>query len=94
MNVNGGFEAEENFNDLEANLLSMEGELRYLTKKDQLSSRVVNLRKEVDQKREELRSLQNRREELKQEQEVLFSRLRNIEYAEKRRNEVSLDTEK
>lgn len=92
--MNNGFQSEESFNDLESNLLAMEGELRYLTKKDQLSSRVINLRKDVEQKRQELRGIQTRREELKSEQEVLFSRLRNIEYAEKRRNEVCLDTEK
>ena len=93
-NVTAGFEAEELFNELEAALLAQEGELRFLTKKDQLSSKVVGLRKEVEKKREELRALQTKRTSLKEEQEVLFSRLRNIEYAEKRRNECSLDTEK
>ena len=85
---------EENYQELEANLLAMEGELRYLTKRDQLSSKVINLRKDVDKGREDLRKLQVHRDQLKSDQDILCSRLRNIEYAEKRRNEVCLDTEK
>ena len=59
-----------------------------------LSSKVINLRKEVELQRQHLRQLHRSKEELFKRRQGLESELRTIETAEKRRNDVSLETEK
>jgi hypothetical protein len=72
----------------------MEGELRSMAKKDHLSSKVITLRKDVEAKRDQLRKLQTHRDDNKREQQELWANLKSVEFTEKRRNEVSLETEK
>lgn len=59
-----------------------------------LSTKVINLRKEVDQQRHGLRVLQEDIAENNKKRLGLEQELRTIEGAERRRNEVALETEK
>ena len=59
-----------------------------------LSTKVINLRKDVDKQRHQLRELQERREILTRQRQELELDLKNIESVERRRTDVSLETEK
>jgi hypothetical protein len=59
-----------------------------------LSTKLIQLRKEVDRQRQELRSIQEEREMSKRQREGLEQEFRGIESAERRRGEVALETEK
>ena len=59
-----------------------------------LSTKVINLRKDVDKQRHQLRELQERRDILTRQRQELEQDLKNIESVERRRTDVSLETEK
>ncbi len=59
-----------------------------------LSTKLIQLRKEVDRQRQELREVQERIEIGRREREALEQEFRGIESAERRRVDVALETEK
>lgn len=89
-----GFDLESRIEESEDDLMAMEGELRALAKKDQLSNKVVDLRKRVDLGRDNLRRVQQQKDECLKLRARLEDELKNSEQVERRRNEVALDTEK
>ena len=76
--------------------MSKEGELRIYAKKEVeglLSTKVMQIRKEVEQGRQLLRQLESKRIEEEQLRSRLEVDLRNTESVERRRTEVALETE-
>ena len=76
--------------------MSKEGELRVYAKKEVeglLSTKVMQIRKEVEQGRQLLRQLESKRIEEEQLRSRLEVDLRNTESVERRRTEVALETE-
>lgn len=97
--VNEQFRIEEDLQLCESQLLSLEGELRGYAKKDVqgatlLSTKVINLRKDVDKQRQQLREIQEQREMIMKRRESLEAELKCTESNERRRNDVALETEK
>jgi len=72
--VEEGFRVEDECERAEGELTAKEGELRLCIKKEVqglLSAKVVNLRKEVDKQRQQLRELQERRERVMREKQEM-----------------------
>lgn len=88
------FTLDENKTKFESELLRKEKELRSLTKKEQLSENVINLRKEIEQMRKELSNIDNRMEATKAKISSLKDELHCVEIHERRRNEVIFETER
>ena len=97
--VHDCFRIEDELQAFEGSLLSLEGELRSYAKKDVsgaslLSTKVINLRRDVDRQRQQLRQLQDQRDESVKRRESLEAELKCTELTERRRNDVALETEK
>ena len=88
------FSLEEDKNNMENTLLAKEKELRAVAKKEQLSERCNNLRKEVEVQRKELANIDSQMESFKSKIASLKDELHCVEIHEKRRNEVVFDTER
>ena len=74
----------------------MENQLRQYAKREVeglLSAKVINLRKNVEQYRQILKQLSQRKEEISKERESLEIDLKNCESVERRRATVALETE-
>ena len=72
--VEEGFRLDEECERAESELIGKEGELRACMKKEVqglLSTKVINLRKDVDKQRHQLRELQERREILSRQRQDL-----------------------
>lgn len=94
--VHEGFRLEEEYASTESDLNSKEGQLRQYAKREVdglLSTKVINIRKDVDKGRLSLRQLEKQKEELKVQQDQLEIDLKNTETMERRRNDVALETE-
>lgn len=90
------FELEENYMEKEAELIRMENELRQCAKNDfegLLSTRVVSLRRSVEESRQMLKDLSKKREEVTENRHRFEVDMKNTEKLEKRRLDVSLETE-
>jgi hypothetical protein len=94
--VHTSFIIEQEYLEAEAALLSNEGELRSFAKNEAeglLSTKVIQLRKDVEAGRQQLRELDQKR----QDQEALRKRLevdlKSTESIERRRTDVALETE-
>lgn len=59
-----------------------------------MSTKIVNMRRDVEKQRQQLRELQDQREAIFKRRESLEQELKCVELVERRRNEVSLETEK
>ncbi|CDW83113.1 UNKNOWN [Stylonychia lemnae] len=97
--INERFRIEEECQSCESQLLQMEGELRQFAKKENqgltlLSTKVINMRKDVDKQRQLLREIQEQKEIIQKRIESLDQELRCTELSERRRCDVALDTEK
>ena len=80
----------------ENDLLNKEGALRKYAKREVeglLSTKVINIRKEVEQGRSGLREMTDRREELDAKLGELELELKQNETIERRRTDVALETE-
>ena len=72
----------------------MENQLRIFAKSDTgLSSKVINLRKEIKVYREELKNMQIQKLQYQEQNIQIVSDLANCENIERRRNDVALETE-
>jgi len=94
--VHEGFQIEEEFTATENELISKEGELRTYAKREVdglLSTKVINIRKDVDSGRNILRELTQKKEDLESRQLQLEADLKNTELVERRRTDVALETE-
>lgn len=94
--MNRSFAIEQEYLTVEATLLQKEGELRAYAKKeaeDLLSQKVLAIRKEVEQGRQQLRELEQQRSEQESLRQRLEVDLKNTESIERRRTEVALETE-
>ena len=88
------FQLNEDFTLKESNLLEMENQLRIFAKSDTgLSSKVINLRKEIKVYREELKNMQIQKLQYQEQNIQIVSDLANCENIERRRNDVALETE-
>ena len=88
---------EEEGETIGKSLLELESEMRACAKGDpslMLTPKVINLRREVERQRQVLRQLHLAKEEMGRRKAGLEQELRTIESAEKRRNEVALETER
>lgn len=95
-NVHEGFRLESEFAATEDEVLKKEAELRVYAKKEVeglLSTKVIQIRKDVERGRTELRNLHNKLQDLEHQKQCLEADLRNNEHVERRRIEVSLETE-
>lgn len=95
--VSESYRLEEQLRLQEADLLQREGELRTAMKKEPqglLSTKLIQLRKEVDRQRHELRAIQEKIDIAGKERGALEQEFRGIESTERRRGEVALETEK
>jgi chromosome segregation ATPase len=73
----------------------MENQLRVFAKTDTgLSQKVINLRKDIQRSREELKQLQIEKIKLSDKNEQIVELLKNCESMERRRHDVALETEK
>lgn len=73
----------------------MENQLRQFAKTDTgLSQKVIQLRKDIQRSREELKQLQAKKSQEQERYEEIVEQLRNCESMERRRNDVALETEK
>ena len=88
------FSLDESKTKYENELLRKEKELRSLTKKEQLSENVINLRKEIELMRKELSNIDSRMEATKAKISSLKDELHCVEIHERRRNEVVFETER
>ena len=97
--ISESFRLDEDFQSSEQHLLQLEGELRTYAKKEGqgaalLSTKVINLRKDVELKRQQLREQQEQRDILRMRQTSLEQQLKCTELTERRRCDVALETEK
>ena len=77
-------------------MLQKEGELRAYAKKEAeglLSKKVMQIRKDVEEGRQRLREMEEKRHEQEAYRNRLEIDLKNSECMERRRNEVALETE-
>ena len=90
------FSLDEAKDDCESGLMKMEHEVRLTSKKEGglLNANAIELRKEVERARQKLRRITEEREENSRKRVGLEQELKTIEMAEKRRNDVALETEK
>ena len=94
--VKMGHELDQDFAVTENALLNKEGALRKYAKREVeglLSTKVINIRKEVEQGRSGLREMTGRREELDAKLCELELELKQNETIERRRTDVALETE-
>lgn len=97
--VHEQFRLEEEMQTCEEQLNGMEGELRGFAKKDVagaslLCTKVINLRKDVDRQRQQLRDIQEQRDLILKRRESLEAELKCTELNERRMHDVALETEK
>jgi len=88
------FSLDEEKNKLESDLLAKEKELRSTAKQEQLSNKVINMRKDIDKMRRELSNVDTQSEDIKSKLSSLKDELHCVEIHEKRRNDVIFDTER
>ena len=93
------FRIEEDYQSCESQLLQLEGELRQYAKKENqgvslLSTKVINMRKDVEKQRQQLREIQEQKELMLKRRDSLEQELKCTELSERRRCDVALETEK
>lgn len=96
-NVKEGFQLDQSYQQVDKELLEKERELRLYAKREVeglLSTKVINIRKTVEQGRDSLRELQQKADDNKDQLNQLETDLKNTEMIERRRGEVALETER
>lgn len=89
------YELQEAITNEEAQLADSESELKKYARDDcGLSQKVINLRKDVDKARRNVRTMQEQRSEVLVKFDALLKEMTCCEAYEKRRHEVALETEK
>lgn len=89
------FTLNEQYTLKETELLAMENELKQLARSDHgLSQKVIQLRKDIDQYRRDLKALQILKKKFDRQNEEILENLKNCELVERRRHDVALETEK
>lgn len=89
------FTLNEQYTLKETQLLAMENQLKQLAKSDQgLSQTVIQLRKDIDHSRKDLKSMQILKKKFDRQNDEILENLKNCELVERRRHDVALETEK
>ena len=89
------FKLNEDYALKEQSLLEMENQLRVFAKSDTgLSQKVIQLRKDIQKNREELKKMQIQKMQYQEQNEQIISDLNNCEHLERRRHDVAIETEK